>query len=112
MCEVEILVKLGDGNVMKDYESDTNPYKALLKAMNIAHMFIVDEGWDYPPRMGSFRNLSPRTCPNCTIEKTVWWALAMEGKSVQDLDDKQIKTLLRIMMEPESIMPPKSMGGL
>lgn len=69
-------------------------------------------GWDYPPRMGKFKVLSPRTCPNCTIEKTVWWALAMEGKSVQDLDDKQIKTLLRIMMEPESIMPPKSMGGL
>ena len=43
MCEVEILVKLRDGNVMKDYESDTNPSKALLKAMNMAHMFIVDE---------------------------------------------------------------------
>ncbi|HET0288802.1 TPA: hypothetical protein VPX34_000025 [Streptococcus pneumoniae] len=43
MCEVEILVKLGGGNVMKDYESGTNPYKALLKAMNMAHMFIVDE---------------------------------------------------------------------
>jgi hypothetical protein len=69
-------------------------------------------GWDYPPRMGKFKVLSSRTCPNCTIEKTVWWALAMEGKSVQDLDDKQIKTLLRIMMEPESIMPPKSTGGL
>jgi len=36
MYEIEILVKLGDGNVMKDYESDTNPYKALLKAMNMA----------------------------------------------------------------------------
>ena len=43
MYEIEILVKLGDGNVMKEYESDTNPYKALLKAMNMAHMFIVDE---------------------------------------------------------------------
>lgn len=71
-----------------------------------------DEGWDYPPRMGKFKVLSPRTCPNCTIEKTVWWSLAVEGKSIQDLDDKQIKTLLRIMMEPESIMPPKSTGGI
>ncbi|MCW1051414.1 hypothetical protein OJ610_00895 [Streptococcus anginosus] len=69
-------------------------------------------GWDYPPRSCSFGTVAARTCPNCTIEKTVWWALAMEGNSVQDLDDKQIKTLLRIMMEPESIMPPKSMGGL
>lgn len=43
MYEIEIFVKLGDVNVMKDYESDTNPYKALLKAMNMAHMFIVDE---------------------------------------------------------------------
>lgn len=26
-------------------------------------------GWDYPPRMGKFKVLSSRTCPNCTIEK-------------------------------------------
>ena len=32
-----------------------------------------DKGWEYPPIMGSFRILSPRTCPNCTIEKTVWY---------------------------------------
>ena len=28
-----------------------------------------DKGWEYPPIMSSFRILSPRTCPNCTIEK-------------------------------------------
>ena len=24
------------------------------------------QGWDYPPKMGRFRIISPRTCPNCS----------------------------------------------
>ena len=58
-------------------------------------------GWDYPPRMGKFKVLSPRTCPNCTIEKTVWWALAMGGKPLEN----QIEVLIRINNEPLSILP-------
>lgn len=64
-----------------------------------------DKGWEYPPIMSSFRILSPRTCPNCTIEKTVWWALAMEGKSLEDLSKRQIEVLTRINNEPLSILP-------
>lgn len=68
-------------------------------------------GWDYPPRMGKFKVLSPRTCPNCTIEKTVWWALAMETKPLEDLSQKQIDTLVRIQNEPLSIMPDDGLSN-
>lgn len=62
--------------------------------------------------MSSFRILSPRTCPNCTIEKTVWWALAMEGKSLEDLSKRQIEVLTRINNEPLSILPNSDDGLL
>ena len=31
--------------------------------------------WDYPPKMGAFGVISPRVCPRCPINRTVWWAL-------------------------------------
>lgn len=61
-------------------------------------------GWDYPPRMGSFGVISPRTCGGCTINDTLWWALMVDKVSADDLDDKQKKTLERIMNEPESVL--------
>ena len=69
-----------------------------------------DEVLDYPPRMGKFKVLSPRTCPNCTIEKTVWWALAMEGKPLENLSKRQIEVLIRINNEPLSILPNSDDG--
>lgn len=61
-------------------------------------------GWDYPPRMGAFGIISPRTCGNCGIDGTVWWAVAMEHKGEADLTAKQIATIERIAKEPESIL--------
>ena len=37
-----------------------------------------NEGWDYPPRMGGFGIVGPRTCGVCPINLTVWWALVSE----------------------------------
>ena len=34
-----------------------------------------DQGWDYPPRMGIYGVISPRTCGKCSITDTVWWKL-------------------------------------
>ena len=62
-----------------------------------------DQGWDYPPRMGSFGILSPRTCGDCTIDGTLWWKM-MKGKSVSEFTEDEMKTLQRIMNEPESIL--------
>lgn len=56
-------------------------------------------GWDYPPNMGAWGIISPRTCGGCTIDKTLWWALAIEGKLLEELTDEQKTTLQRITDE-------------
>jgi len=63
------------------------------------------EGWDYPPRFGEFTTVSPRTCPNCPITKTLWWAMAMEKYTPDMLNEDQKIVLMRILGEPESITP-------
>lgn len=68
-------------------------------------------GWDYPPYLGTFRVISARTCPNCSIDETVWWALAIETKPLEDLSQKQIDTLVRIQNEPLSIMPDDGLSN-
>ena len=62
------------------------------------------EGWDYPSRMGEFGIVGPRTCGNCPINLTVWWALVSEKMSVSELSQQQRETIKRIQGEPESIM--------
>ena len=64
-----------------------------------------NDGWNYPPRMGSFGIVSPRTCGNCPINLTAWWALVCEKKAVAELSQKQRETIKRIQGEPECIMP-------
>ena len=71
------------------------------------------EGWDYPPRMGMFGVVSPRTCGNCTVEGTLWMSLQSgEIKSVDDMTSEQLVVLERILNEPMSIMPPETPWGL
>lgn len=60
-----------------------------------------DQGWDYPPRMGAWKVVSPRTCGDCGIEGTLWWTLAIEKKSYEDLTPEQILTLAKIQNEIE-----------
>ena len=62
-----------------------------------------DAGWDYPPRMGAFGVIGPRSCPRCPMSKTVWWALMMDGVPADALSDAQRDTLARILAEPMSI---------
>lgn len=64
-----------------------------------------NEGWDYPPRMGGFGIVGPRTCGDCPINLTVWWALVSEKKRVSELSQQQKETIKRIQGEPESIIP-------
>lgn len=63
------------------------------------------EGWDYPPYMGTFGVVSPRTCSDCMMIDTVWWALVNEKKTYNELTEKQKETIRRIQREPLSIMP-------
>lgn len=62
-----------------------------------------EAGWDYPPRMGQFGVIGPRSCPECPINRTVWWALAMEHYTMDMLNSQQLATVERILGEPDSI---------
>ncbi|CBY99817.1 TPA: hypothetical protein ACH9CF_001035 [Streptococcus pneumoniae] len=43
MNEISVVVKLSNGSLMGATECDENPYKALLKILQVVHMQIVDE---------------------------------------------------------------------
>ncbi|MDX9870787.1 MAG: hypothetical protein RBT41_00030 [Clostridia bacterium] len=62
-------------------------------------------GWDYPPKMGDFTIISPRTCGECGIETTLWWEITCNKTPVEQLSEKHRQTLQRILTEPESIFP-------
>lgn len=69
-----------------------------------------DNGWDYPPNIGQFGLLSPRTCGDCRMQDTLWWhvnndmkvplPIVMEGM----LKDEERITWRRIKAEPESLL--------
>ncbi|MGV0675657.1 hypothetical protein ABQE62_05625 [Mycolicibacterium fortuitum] len=62
-----------------------------------------EAGWDYPPKMGQFGVISPRTCPSCPTASTVWAALALDGYTEDMLNAQQRETVARILAEPGSI---------
>lgn len=63
-----------------------------------------EQGWDYPPKMGTFGIISPRTCGNCSMRNTVWWKLKCQNIQPQQLSNKDKETLNRILNEPQSIL--------
>jgi hypothetical protein len=66
---------------------------------NISEEEAFKIGWDYPPFMGQWGVVMPRTCPNCLINTTVWWKLAVEKKRYEDLSDKDKAFVESIMLE-------------
>lgn len=69
-----------------------------------------DTGWDYPPHMGHFGLLGPRTCGNCLLKDTLYWRVNTEKKVpipvVVDgmLTPEERITWRRIKGEPESLL--------
>ena len=71
------------------------------------YLIRINEGWDYPPRMGTFGIVSPRTCGDCSMMDTLWMALQSgKIKGVDDMTVDQRVVLARIQNEPASITPP------
>jgi hypothetical protein len=60
-----------------------------------------NQGWDYPPNMGAWNVVSPRTCGQCPINNTLWWAMVVEKKNYEDLSQEQILKLIKIQNEVE-----------
>ena len=56
-------------------------------------------GWDYPPFLGVWGIVSPRTCGDCSIDKTAWWALVCEKKPMAEWSERHTATLKRIQEE-------------
>lgn len=56
-------------------------------------------GWDYPPDMGEWGVISPRTCERCGMDATVWWAITMDKLTIDDLSPDQLQTVARIRNE-------------
>ena len=65
-------------------------------------------GWDYPPMMGQFGIVSPRTCPNCNMMNTAWAAITLHKKTPEELNERQRQTIQRIIAEPYSILADNS----
>ena len=63
-----------------------------------------ERGWDYPPKMGKFGVVSPRTCGDCGIRETAWWEIAANKTPADQLSERHKNTLRRILAEPGSLM--------
>ena len=76
------------------------------------------KGWDYPPKLGKFGIVGPRTCGDCGIEQTVWWNVMKSANKNADEDnfgsestysdtmtpEHKRKVIMRIAKEPYSLL--------
>lgn len=60
-----------------------------------------NSGWDYPPFIGKWGIVSPRTCGNCAMTDTAWWYLITQGPS--DLPPHHMETVKRIVAEGANV---------
>lgn len=56
-------------------------------------------GWDFPPRMGAWGMISPRTCGSCPVTATAWWAVAVDHYDIGLLTPTQRAAVARILNE-------------
>lgn len=66
-----------------------------------------EDGWDYPPQIGSFGLLGPRTCGDCEITSTLYWKVQQQALPIvleNLLSKEELKTWRRIKSEPESLL--------
>lgn len=50
--------------------------------------------------------IGPRTCAQCAVNETAWWAIAVDGYTPDMLTAKQKATIARILTEPGSVAAP------
>lgn len=64
-----------------------------------------NKGWDYPPSIGVFGVLSPRTCGSCSMADTIYMKLLTGEIQMSNLTEKQTETITRIKGEPLTLIP-------
>ena len=84
----------------------TEPFEHLCEVCGTTELLSSDQahqdGWDYPPIMGKWGVVSSRTCPDCPMTETLWWALQQNELDAQDpmsWPERRRKTLARILSE-------------
>ena len=65
------------------------------KTETLTEAQAYESGWDYPPFIGVWGIISPRTCPDCGIEGTAYWAILTRA----ELTERQTETVVRIQAE-------------
>lgn len=94
-----------DDNTRPDHRdyTPTDPFEHICEVCGKTAMLTSQDaywaGWDYPPEMGEFGIISPRTCEHCPMDATVWWAIAMDKFTLDELTPDQLKTIARIRNE-------------
>ncbi len=108
---------------MKKEEEEAKQRLALLESMNSRPFWhycescgtkvfctaqeAYDEGWDYPPRIGTFGVLGPRTCGNCCMINTLYLKVMRQKIPIiikSNLTENELRTWQRIKNEPESLL--------
>lgn len=108
---------------MKQEEEKVKERLNLLESMNSRpfwhycevcgkRVFCTDQdafnaGWDYPPQLGTFGLLGPRTCGECDITGTLYWEVQQQALPIvveSMLTEEKLKTWRRIKNEPESLL--------
>ena len=67
-----------------------------------------NDGWDYPPHIGTFGVLSSRTCGDCPMTGTLWFRMIQKKEygifSTSNFTPKEIRLLNRVKGEPASLL--------
>ena len=78
------------------------------KKLLITAQEAYDTGWDYPPQIGKFGLLGPRTCGECPVNQTLYWKVQKEMPIPlvveSTLTKEELITWKRIKGEPESLI--------
>ncbi|TFD52379.1 hypothetical protein E3T46_05800 [Cryobacterium sp. Hh11] len=92
-------------------DSPAEPFMHWCEVCGREELLITEDafnaGWDFPPKIGTFGVISPRTCPKCPMAGTVWWAISVDAFSTDMLTPSQLKTMGRILEE----VPPGTGTG-
>lgn len=84
-------------------EEQTNSFDHWCEVCGTTEVLTSEEafnaGWDYPPHIGEWGVLSQRTCPQCPMTSTIWWAVVIDGYDMKQLSVEQRRTVVRIISE-------------
>ena len=91
---------------------NTRPFWHYCEVCGKKEFITADEahenGWDYPPYIGYFGMLGPRTCGDCLLKDTLYWKIRLSCKIPivieSNLSEEELVIWRRIKAEPQSLL--------